>query len=497
MEKQDSGIPTEIARLLPKHLKTAESLRTDKELILKVLHQHKEGWRLLKEADSRILDDREVLLAAIKYCPLGWKSLAFASDALRNDLDLGKEAIRQNAAAIELLAPEARKNEELVSEAFSSFSKRLLLKVKMSKKEEDRDWERINQVSKQVLDKRSSIRASVLNFIVPRTANRMVKNSEEWTEMLNAEIDVLQLDATATYSTFTRLIPLVALRIVRAGRSILSVMGHIENSELTCDVRLPGKRIHDDEDPRDALQRLISTSFRHWEKWILVQASYECIVEEAPSLTAEGQHTRYIKAVFTAHLDEKMNWANGCEFIPCGPQRKTTQRALSQLSTLGQRFSLNCTTPQPPDIFVFSFSNWPERTYLFSWIPEFEYQWLRYTETGKANAKQWLSQLQFPTSVNVDLSSGVVARKNLLELPLIDSARPETRACLTTTWGVRGLGDDLTADQSQMELKPNPKKWPPLSRARSKLPTVKKKVCTPYNPPRDSPKSVWSCTLNL
>lgn len=489
MEKPDSGILSEIARLFAKPLKTAESLRTDKELILKVLQKHKEAWRLLKEADSRILDDREVLLAAIRHCPMGWKSLAFASDKLRNDLDLGKEAIRQNAAAIELLAPEARKNDELVSEAFSSFSKRLILKVKMSKREEDRDWERINQVSKQVLDKHSSARASVLNVIVPRTSNRMVKTSEEWADMLNSEIDVLHLDATATSSKFTRLIPLVALRIARAGRSILSVFGHIEKSELTIDVRLPGKRINEDEDPRDALQRLISTSLRHWAKWISVDSTYECVVEEAPSLTAEGQHTRYIKAVFTAHLDEKLNWANGCEFIPCGPQRKTTQRALSQLSTVGQRFSSNCTTPQPPDIFVFSFSTFPERTYLFAWIPEFEYQWLRYNETGKANAKQWLSQLQFPSSVNVDLSSGIVARRNLLELPPIAVESSVTEASLTT-------GDKLTADHSQMELKSNHKKWPPASRAKSKLPTVKKKPCTPYHP-RDSPKSLWSCTLSI
>lgn len=406
MEKVDQSILQEIIKQFVRPPKTFESLKTDRELILKVLKEHKEGWRLLKDAVTKITDDREVLITAIQRGSSGWKALAYASKELRADPEICLEAIRQNSAALQLVDADVRWNDQLISESLATFEKGL--QVKLTKEQEQiQNWERINQASQQALKSGPS---------VPMKAPPARLQSQSTIHRLNSQ------NPLSEQHTFDRLVPLVALRVIRAGSLVLTVLGNIEKSKLTVDASLPGVKIEAREDPRGAVQRLIATRLSCWEKWITVDPVYESVIEEGASNSQKGAHTRYLKATFTARLDDKLVWTNGLEFLPASSGKQATHRALANMAKLSKRFSRSCTNPASPDIFIFSFSPMPKKILLLAWVPLFEFDWLRYSQTGKLSLESWISQLCFPSSFNLNLPRAITPEKALPKL----SSRPNT-----------------------------------------------------------------------
>lgn len=356
------------------------------------------------------------------------KALAYASDARRKDLDLCSEAIKQNAAALQVVHKEVRTNDRLVSEALDAFGRGL--QVKLTEEEERiRQWEHINQESMQALKFSEDSR---------NKANK--DNSPE-----RSKLAVVRVDSKhTTADSFTRIVPLVALRVIRANGAVLAQVGNIEKAKLTAEASFPGMKIEDREDPRDTVQRLIASRLAPWSKWIRVNPIYESVVEEGTSLSAKGVQTRYLRAIFTAHLDEKMPWTRDLDFIPGAVGNQSSHRAMANIAKLSHRFSKSVSNPEPPDIFMFRIDPMPRKILLYAWVPDFEYQWLRYSDTGKDSLGTWISQLKFPPSVNVDLSGGIVSRKTLAqESFLVPLSRPSTSRCNSSQ--TKSKEDSMTA----------------------------------------------------
>lgn len=399
----DRGFLLEIARSFAKAPKyTPESLRTDRELVLRVVREHREGWRLLRQATAELRADRELLFATVKGSVMGWRAMAFAAHELREDRELCLEAVRRNAAALELLAPALRQDRELVSEALGAIARRLQAPTP---KNTSQDWDRLT--SHAAIKSKSRKKYSVFDAVV-------LDRNEEWTERLRREVETGRCSLEAEEAgKHCRVVPLMCVRIQQPNGLILAVLGKVDSTWATslggkARCILPGSRILDGEQPRDTLNRFLATELAPMAKNLELDDDFQVLVEEGTSLNF-GVRTRYLRSVFKATVDARFQWSKVARRL--GMSHVRSPRGATQNLTLGRRFGAGAShysAPLPPDMYVliskesdYGFGQLPpvnRSVTIYAWIPCWEYEWLRSSDIGRATLGAWLSAVNLGTS---------------------------------------------------------------------------------------------------
>lgn len=387
----------------PKH--TSDYLLSNRDFIVHVIKGHKDGWRVLKLlTNTELRKDKDLVLIALKSSSQAWKVLVHIPESLRKDYDICLEAVKRNAAAFELLDVTMRDNGDLHSEALATFKRKM--EAKTREQQLAQDWDSINQQSKEKLRKgRPSISQEqgsepkqafpeIQSPAAAKDKNRKPKTQtmteqQEWCDRLQEEIDNgngKTRTANAT-QTFTRVVPLVTLRVTKNDGCMLVILGERKNGKMTIDASLPGGRMKDGEHPLDAVTRIMAKKLGTFSKHITIEPEFSVVVEEGKSLSV-AQQTRYLKCVFNAKLDHKFKWTRDIFFIPSS-FRRYSQRG--KTTSLSRRFMGGLMNPLAPDMFVFSKDE--KEMNFFGWLTTFEYEWLRYTDTGKATLSQWMASV--------------------------------------------------------------------------------------------------------
>lgn len=402
-------IHMEIARTFAKAPKyTQESLKTDRDLLLRVVREHREGWRMLKVATQELRADRDLLVATIKGSAMGWRALAFAADHLREDRDLCLEAVRRNAAALEMVASHLRQDSDFVSEALASIQRRMKAETP---KAAAQDWAAGHTAIKSKNKKKGSVLDSLHQ-----------DPTEEWTERLRRETDVEK-------EAHCRVMPLCCVRITQSNGLVLAALGKIDNdwsgspiAKAKC--QLPGTRILDGEQPRDTLNRFLHSTFAPLAKGLELDSEFQVMRPEEGVSLKYGVRTRYLRSVFNATADSKFQWNKVVRRLAMSPV--WSPRATTKHLTLGRRFGAGAMTyshPRPPDVFILPGKDSDslqggdlpvsKSVAVYSWIPLWEFDWLRSSDVGRETLKTWLSMV----NINVSAGSRVTLGSSALELP--------------------------------------------------------------------------------
>mmetsp|Transcript_12299 Transcript_12299/g.35366 ORF Transcript_12299/g.35366 Transcript_12299/m.35366 type:complete len:581 (-) Transcript_12299:177-1919(-) len=371
----------------PKH--TLDSLRADREMMFRVVREHKDGWRLLKHASPELRADRELLLAAVKSTNAGWKALLGAPLELREDRELGMEAVRRNAAALEMLSPRLRRDATLVSEALGAFSKRMQPSRRGTAALE---WKRGAQNRRERSDGRQKRAA---------TAEAMVYSDEAFlAERLQAELEdgVGELH-TNEEGTQVCLLQVVALRICNPQGLVLAVIGRYDGHVLKPKCTLPGQRIPSGCQPREIASRFLETRLAGLQRWLDVDTDFDLISKDSDH--GSSVTTQYRKATFNVVAHPGIPWHKVARRVQqrarCSNPHVTMMR-----QTLGKRFLVSPGTlaPKPPDMYTllpqatrFQPVEMPDVVDVYAWIPAWEFEWLQSSKLGQEALDEWLCGL--------------------------------------------------------------------------------------------------------
>jgi len=205
-------------------------------------------------------------------------------------------------------------------------------------------------------------------------------------------------------------VPLMCVRIQQQNGLILAVMGKVD-SDWAGDTKarcvLPAARIMEGEQPRDTLGRFLqSTLFAVMAKALEVDPDFKVHVEEAGSNEFDLE-TRYVRSIFEATIHPKFQWNKVARRISVCPIR--SPRGRTQKLNLARRFGASrtgaskVTPPLPPDMYVlrrrecdFGYGQLPplsRSATLYAWIPAWEYDWLRNSDSGRETLKAWLANI--------------------------------------------------------------------------------------------------------
>eukprot|EP00933_Yihiella_yeosuensis_P029142 TRINITY_DN22831_c0_g1_i1.p1 TRINITY_DN22831_c0_g1~~TRINITY_DN22831_c0_g1_i1.p1 ORF type:complete len:500 (+),score=82.09 TRINITY_DN22831_c0_g1_i1:99-1598(+) len=392
---------------------TAESLRTDRELIFRVVKEHKEGWRLIKYASEAIKADRELIVWAIRSSAMGWKALGQSSYELRNDMEVCLEAVRRNAAALELVAPEMKRHAALESEALATLSRKMNPKTHQTREDQvTTEWERVNKsAAAQKVDLNPGGEG--------KRHSTLPQEEQSWSDRLQQEIDYGK--RRSLMGTFTRVVPLTCLRLLKQDGYMLVALGSLEQGgKLTVEAKLPGLKLKDGEHPRETLSRLMDTKLGQIAKNVQVRKDFDVVVEDHKSATV-NQETRYLRSIYSGKLNEKYAWSKDVRFVPSSAFRRSSQRSM-HITSLGKRFGrMPGAPPSPPDIFVFSFDE--KKIDYMAWIACWEYDWLRYVDSGKQTLAQWMDSIDLtfresPGELRLNLQLSLNSPRAGSEFPL-------------------------------------------------------------------------------
>jgi len=350
---------------------TSESIRTDKELVLRILSQHKEGWRLIRNAAPELQADREVVLAAVRGSPSGWRALAYTTKELCADRDLALEAVRSNAAAMEYVSPELRTDRELISEAMSAITRNIRGKsLKMNKS----DWDRIFK-GHTSLDQQSHKADWGSQKQDPRGARLHEEVRDGQSHLYQDE-----------EGNFLRGVQIACVRLKQHDGLILARVGKYEDGVLEAKCCLPGLKTQQGEHPFHAAQRLIQSDLACLAKVVKVYGEYQDIFEDVSS--QYGVQSKYMRTVLKAKLTSTAPWLRSCRRLYV-----TSTHASIRNARLSRRFGTNRATPLAPDVFVLPSDVGSQRKILYSWLPPWEYDWLQQSDTGKELLQEWLDEV--------------------------------------------------------------------------------------------------------
>lgn len=375
-----AGLPIPTAETLPR---VKEQLTTDKDLLLKVLgkSQSSHTWKIFRFLSKDLKQDRDVFLAAIAGSKDGWRTLMFAAQNVRSDLYICHEAASRNFAALELAAPELRQDGACLTEWLAMCNAKTQPKIDAKRQAFHTNWD------KATANRRGSLRVSPkinLKSVVSTLAGIQLPKSEE-------------------EQGPRRVVPLAVCAITVNERCLLTQLGVYDTitDSFRVDLRLPGTKLLDDENPHDAALRMLKKQLPIMAAFIDVDPHFDAREEQEISAST-GQHSRYLRSVFRCTLSPKCQWSAGCTFIPI--RRGTTATITgtarsSRQPRLGRRFGTfhGEAPPQAPDLFVFlSHLNTNSTDLLiYAWMPTWEFEYLRYNNKGHSIAKEWMEQGDF------------------------------------------------------------------------------------------------------
>merc|ERR1719401_2643225 len=88
---------------------------------------------------------------------------------------------------------------------------------------------------------------------------------------------------------------------------MLVLMGRFDGSSLMPRCMLPGLKIPEGYQPREALRRYLGTNMFHLRRWLDVDSDFEMKKEEAQSPTL-AVLTQYHKATFSGTVKQGLRW---------------------------------------------------------------------------------------------------------------------------------------------------------------------------------------------
>jgi len=402
----DRAFIHEMAKIFIKSTKhNVDSLRTDRDLLLRVVKEHKDGWRLLKHALPELRADRELLLAAVKGTSMGWKAMLNAPPELREDRDVCVEAVRRNAAALEILSPKLRKDQQLVSESLGAISRRMQAPKERAAAAE---WNRMFNHTRSEVEQ---VHPRGLSFMDRVSKERGEGKAERLkNELQNGLGTVHKNEENQTVRT----VMLMNLWICNPNGLVLAVLGRYDQGELEPKCMLPGKKIEEGHQPRDEVLLYMDTTFFRFKTHMRVDMDFDMHTEEARSNTF-GLNTRYRKATFKGVAKPGLPWrqatAKICRFK--SPHAAQSSPSLARRFARGQ--AAGASPPKPPDMYTLNNveGRWqfnPEKVDIFAWIPVWEYQWLRGSELGRATLEDWLMDVDLPGHLTMLASGGFSSR---------------------------------------------------------------------------------------
>ncbi|CAK9097292.1 Uncharacterized protein SCF082_LOCUS45642, partial [Durusdinium trenchii] len=350
-------VPSTVSELEPHK----QRICTDQSFLLSILTDSQKcsySWQVLQFVSEDLKDDREVFRAAICSQPQGWKSLRFASLNVRKDTSLCHEAVKRNVAAIEYIPSELRHNGTFLSLWLHSAMQKLNTKPE----------------NKFESDFNKALRSGAQ----PRKGVGMQDAKNVKTE---------------------RVVPLAALCVQCGTRCILVSIGYYKTATKTAvgDLRYPGLKVKAGESPYDAAARLCKTRLSSWTEYVQVETSSFDAKEEDDISHSTGLPSRYLRTIFRGHMNPSVPWAKHVKFIPSRLGGQPVKLSSKQ-NSLADRFrrAHNFTLPPlPPDIFAFKKDIGTEEVVLYSWMPDWEFEHLRYTEQGRSLVRFWVEQGDF------------------------------------------------------------------------------------------------------
>lgn len=335
----------------------------DQSFLLSILNDSQKcshSWQVLEFVSEELKNDREVFRAAICSQPQGWKALRFASLNVRKDTALCQEAVKQNVAAIEYIPSDVRHNGTFLS---------LYLSIALQK---------LNTKAENKFE--SDFNKALRSGAQPRKGVGMQNVKNVKTE---------------------RVVPLAAVCVQCGSRCVLASVGFYNTATKTAtgDLCYPGVKVKTGESPYDAAARLCKTRLAPWAEFVEVETASFDAKEEEDISHSTGLPSRYLRTIFRGHMDPTVSWASKVKFVPCrlpgalgGGKISSTQMSLATRYRRAQRFTL---PPLPPEIFAFKQDLKNEEVILYAWLPDWEFEHLRYTAQGKALVRFWVESGDF------------------------------------------------------------------------------------------------------
>mmetsp|Transcript_31621 Transcript_31621/g.57521 ORF Transcript_31621/g.57521 Transcript_31621/m.57521 type:complete len:556 (+) Transcript_31621:76-1743(+) len=361
---------------------TMDSLWSDRDLILRILREHREGWRLVKFVNKEFQADRDILLAAMRGSTIsGWRVIAFAAEEFRADHDLCLEAVRRNAAALELFTPALRENQMLISESLATLSRKMQVKCSAPQLMNSEKFEAARQAAEK--DKNPAKRH------IERSTTQVMGDDLSWGERLQREETENRDDM--------QVVPICCVQLMEQGGNILAKLGtHTVGARTIKVCHLPGTKMQDQEAPRDAATRVLSGELHMLAKGISpLSNDFEVDTQDGRSISTNTPK-RYLISKFGATLTPGFKWSVRVQFL--STELKKAKIRKSHVTNLGRRFCSGKGDQEPvtPDIFWFPNDKDQKlelgnKIRLFAWIPPWEFDWLRHTESGKNQLLRWLA----------------------------------------------------------------------------------------------------------
>mmetsp|Transcript_7672 Transcript_7672/g.16880 ORF Transcript_7672/g.16880 Transcript_7672/m.16880 type:complete len:549 (+) Transcript_7672:147-1793(+) len=370
----------EILRIYAKPPKTtAESLRNDKEQILRVIRDHKEGWRLVKHASPAIQADKDIAIAAVQSSALGWKAIPAMSPELRNDREVALEAVKKNAAALEVMSAELRNDRALISESTMTIGRRIRA-VEGQTAEVEIGIDLVMSSKQQ---------RSLAVHGAPSSPRRDLY----WQERLEGA----EAGGRRKYKQdgiLSRVVPLTLLYLQQADGLILAQVARRKNAgaDLRIKCMLPGTRIHDGEQPKEACDRFLKEHLGSVAKHIEMERDFQ-IVEEEEFSAKFNLRTKFIWSIYRGHVTGQFLWESIARHLPVGSTR--LKRLIRRKPNLIQRYTMPGCSPMPPSFYAVDAGGQGEESDLrvYAWLPPWEYEWLRSSAQGQDMLKEWLSDV--------------------------------------------------------------------------------------------------------
>jgi len=365
--QDDRHVHLDVARTFAKGRHTLETIRTDKSLLLRLLREHKDGWRVLKQAPLELQNDRDLLLQAVRGSSSGWKALLTAPPELLEDREVAMEAIHKNVAALGVyMTPRFRQDLSFISKAMSC-----------------------------MLDRRE---AQSKNAGRGRRRVGMDTEAAEGERRWDAEGTPLGQDSWNRGYVEQR----IEMRITNHRNLFLVRMGRWEGERLIRECTYPGAVVPAGLHAREVLAAYIDSDLNPLKRRLDMDAECEVVVEENSSdcHTSGSSGHELHKHIFTGRLKPGLQWNKVSERI----QAKSHGKVQLNSGGLGRRFRrgrIQECAPHPPRMF---FINLGEQRQvrsrdIFAWVTPFEYEWLATSELGKMHLEEWLNDLDVYTLV--------------------------------------------------------------------------------------------------
>eukprot|EP00929_Paragymnodinium_shiwhaense_P078791 TRINITY_DN4086_c0_g1_i2.p1 TRINITY_DN4086_c0_g1~~TRINITY_DN4086_c0_g1_i2.p1 ORF type:complete len:510 (+),score=106.70 TRINITY_DN4086_c0_g1_i2:40-1569(+) len=376
--------------------KAPSLLRRDREVILRVLREHKDGWKLLRHTVPSVRGSRDMMLAALRGrgAEDAWRALHTAPAELRADEGVVLEAVKQGGPlALEAAAPNLRSNADLMLTA-------LIVQYESTGRTGKKGEVPVGTMSEEAFSSMLSSRASVGGGEDKDTFDKLRKQAKKGV--------TLKLDEAGNLS---RQVPLTLLHLQRHDGFMLVRVGLLKGPCLDVNCRLPGQKHPPSMEPKEAMEKHLNEKFCWWfskEIQPLIQR-WEIAIEEKRN-EAAALNTRYVKSMGMVPTDpEKMKKALVTDHR--GPSSARSKLCHRLRGVPSEKFGGHLA----PDFYRFRRPDAPKDQELsreiYAWLPKWEFEWITESLHGKEAIVEWLQCLDLPVvnvrrnELAVDLSS--------------------------------------------------------------------------------------------